>query len=377
MKKYIYGFPPSVEDSAFLDINEVDYETGRNTGNLAFCYAVWKQLGGLPTVRWLDQNHSFVLADNIGILTLANQLGRHADMGYFVEILKKHESKLVGIGLGAQANFGEVVELPLGTQEWVRLIQERSPSDNPNIGVRGEHTLSVLERYGLSEKAVVVGCPTLFMNQELKLGKRIALNWNKSPRRIAVTAGHPGWSGLWKLETSLAELLTSAHDYIVQSPTSMISLGRGIDHKQCDLDLENIRRYVRPDLSIDKFDEWRLNHAICFLSAPAWMEHLRRFDFVVGLRIHGVMLALQMGIPALCIVHDRRTEELCQTMMVPHVHVSLVRNGINKEKLIDLFKFDADAFDENRLILGKRYCNFLQSNKLEMVPYMRRFLSSF
>lgn len=374
MKAYIYGFPPSVEDAALLSINEVDYETGRNTGNLAFCFALWRQLGGLPAVRWEAENSNFFSRDSIGVLTLANQLGRHADMGYFVDILKKHESRLVGIGLGAEANFGEEVELPQGTQDWVRLIQDRSPSDVPNIGVRGEHTLSVLKRYGLSEKALILGCPTLFMSSEPRLGEKIASRWKKSPRRIAVTAGHPGWSGLWKLETSLADMLTSCHDYIVQSPSSMIALGRGIDHKLSDQDAEEIRRYVRPNLSLEEFEEWRLNHAIGFFSAPAWMEHLRRFDFVVGLRIHGVMLALQMGIPALCIAHDRRTKELCETMMVPHVDVSLVKNGVAKEQLIELFEFDADAFDENRIFLGKKYINFLKSNNLDAAPFLSSFI---
>lgn len=374
MKIYIYGFPPSIEDAAFLNIDEVDYETGRNTGNLAFCYAVWRQLGGLPTVRWEEDSSSFFSRDSIGVLTLANQLGRHADMGYFVDILKKNESRLVGIGLGAEANFDEKVELPQGTQEWVRLIQQRSPTDAPNIGVRGEHTLSVLKRYGLSEKAEVLGCPTLFLSSEARLGKKIASNWKKSPCRIAVTAGHPGWSGLWKLEASLADMLTSAHDYIIQSPVSMIALGRGLDHKLSLRDSEEIRAYVRPNLNIQEFEEWRLNHAIVFFSAPGWMEHLRRFDFVVGLRIHGVVLALQMGIPALCIAHDRRTKELCETMMIPHVDVNLVKNGVTKEQLIELFDFDADVFDENRILLGKKYIKFLQSNNLEVASFMSSYL---
>ena len=44
---------------------------------------------------------------------------------------------------------------------------------------------------------------------------------------------------------------------------------------------------------------------------------MRKFDFVVGPRFHGVMLAMQAGIPGGVIAHDSRTLELCQTMGIP------------------------------------------------------------
>ncbi len=217
----------------------------------------------------------------------------------------------------------------------------------------------------------MLGCPTLFLNESRNLGTLIKKNAEKSFKRIAVTAGHYKWKHLGKLESSLTSLLTHNHDYIIQSPMPMVSFGRGEVSNTYESDFTEIRDYCKPNMELNDFNEWRMDHAISFFSAPAWMEHLRRFDFVIGVRIHGVMLALQMGIPAVCIAHDSRTKELCETMMIPFIEASKVSNGVDKEQLHEMFKFNEKDFDENRIVLAKKYVGFLNDNKIPFVPYLR------
>lgn len=151
----------------------------------------------------------------------------------------------------------------------------------------------------------------------------------------------------------------------------MVTYGRGYDVDTSENDFVQMRNYCKPNMDLNEFNEWRIDHAMSFFSAPAWMEHLKRFDFVIGVRIHGVMLALQMGIPALCIAHDSRTKELCETMMVPFIEASKFSGGIDREKLHEIFKFNDKDFDENRRSLAKKYVNFLDGNKVPFVPYLR------
>lgn len=94
------------------------------------------------------------------------------------------------------------------------------------------------------------------------------------------------------------------------------------------------------------------------------MAHLREFDFAIGTRIHGVMLALQAGVPALCTAHDSRTLELCRLMMVPHVIASEVPRRLTPDALRDMFVFDATRFDDNRRFLCRVYVDFLRRNGL-------------
>lgn len=375
MKPFLLGLAPSVEDSGLLGTNEVYNLVGNNTGNLAFCFAINRLLGGgLDSRPWHATPEEIDSAGSTGVLTLANQLGPHADLGSIASNFQKLSCRLVGIGLGAQAdNMQQQVNIPEGTLKWVRAIQERSPTNAPNIAMRGEFSRRALERYGLADKAVALSCPTLFISSEVKLGAKIAERFNGAPRNIAVAAGHQLWKHLGRLEASLVQMMgPNRGAYICQSPLEMVQLGRGEANKLTQEQLDLCRNYALPDSTDEEFLKWSEQHAFSIFSAAAWLEFVRRFDFVIGTRIHGVMLALQAGIPGLCIAHDSRTKELCETMKVPHVMASEVIGGICRDDIPRLFKFDPDEFDANRKRLAGEYQKFFIDNNLVSSDYLPR-----
>lgn len=368
--QYIYGLSGSVDDFSFLNIDELSSRVGANTGNLAFCYAISKQLNNPPVKPWSTSESGLFKKENIAVLPLANQLGQHVDMGWKLKYLRKNESKLVGIGLGAQASADGQVVVPPGTREWVQEIQDRSPTSMPNISLRGEFTQSILKDMGMAEKTVVLGCPTLFISPDFKLGETIFKKWKSNGgERIAITAGHPAWTHLCNIEKSLIRIMGDGA-YIAQSPKSMIDLGRGREFNKKSIDFDKIKNYLMPNVDEKEFIDWQLRHAVSFFSAPVWMDYLKRFDFVVGTRIHGVMLALQSGIPAMCIVHDSRTRELCKTMRIPCVEAKTISSGFDKSELLKMFEFDPISFDLNRLNLLKKYVQFLENNKINYAKYL-------
>lgn len=372
-RPFLFGFSPSIDDSPLNDSTLAYKQVGDNTGNLAFCYAIDRMLGsGLPSALWHVQPSHLKTLGDIGILTLSNQLGPHANLGYLNENFKKLEINLVGMGLGAQAgNTQANVEIPQGTLDWVRIIQDKSISSKPNISVRGDFTYRVLEKYGLADKAVVLGCPTLFINPDKHLGKTITDRFSPKMELIAIAAGHQRWAHLARLEASLVKIVeNSSGSYICQSPLEMVRLGRGEAGNMAQEAIEECRRYCAPWMTDAEFTEWSRCNAYSFFSAPAWMEYLRRFDFVVGTRIHGVMLALQVGVPALCLAHDSRTVELCETMALPYVVAQKYAAGITKDDLPNLFRFDYEKFDNNRRFLAKKYIGFLQDNELTCSQYL-------
>lgn len=378
MKPFIFGFGPSVENSPLIDTQKAYGLVGDNTGNLAFCYAINALLGGGHNAAlWHTDISLLKKMGDVGVLTLANQLGKHVNLGYLNESFRKIDFPLVGIGLGAQASLNkEMIEVPEGTLEWIRIIQDRSPTNSPNIAVRGEYSFRVLENYGLADKAEITGCPTLFISPEKHLGRVISENFTSNPRRIAVAAGHQRWHHLAKLEASLVALSQSGNGaYICQSPLEMVKIGRG-DTSELSLESRNeCRHYIAPWMSDEEFIAWADRNAYSFFSASAWMDYLRKFDFVVGTRIHGVMLALQVGVPALCLAHDSRTEELCETMAVPYVKAQNYGQGITRDQLPSLFNFDPDHFDSNRKKLAKRFYEFLRKNNLPIAGYLDNLVS--
>lgn len=371
-KPFILGLSSRVEAPSLGTTEQLYKETG-NTGNLAFSFAISSHLNHPETtVPWGASPESISAAGGIGVIPAANQLGSHANMGKFAELLSRASAKIVIIGLGSQSNVGgKIPEISTGTLQWVKEIAHHAPSDSPNISLRGPFTKKVLDHYGFGEHAVVLGCPSLFINPDPELGRSIASR--KRPiRRIAVASGHQGWKHLSKIESSLTAMVTATGgSYVGQHAVEMVQLTRGEASSMEETALRACRDFACPQMSLDEFILWSERHGNVFWDVPSWMEHYRRFDFVIGARIHGVMLALQAGVPALCLVHDSRTLELCQTMMVPYVLAKDVSTGIARDDLLALFDFDAEAFDANRRKLAADYVDFLEKNCLIPASFLK------
>lgn len=370
---FILGLGRRLESGAMMTTSELYNGVGQNTGNIAFAEAIFQHLGGHSrAIGWHESPEAIDATGDIAVIPAANQFGAHADFGGLAAKFAQLKSKIVMIGLGAQTDLsGNIPEVPKGTIEWIKSIAARGKEGVPNIAVRGPVTKSILDYYGVGDSAVVIGCPSLLLNPNPHLGQTISAN-TRHFNRIAVPSGHPHWKHLGKIEASLARMVTITNgSYIGQSPEMMVRLCRGEPHLLSETDLRDCRDYAAPEMTLEEFQRWARVHGTIFFDVQSWLEHYRRYDIVVGTRIHGVMLALQAGIPGLCIAHDSRTLELCQTMMVPHVTAQEVSGGITRDQLTELFNFDADAFDANRRQIAARYIRFLEDNDITPATWLR------
>jgi polysaccharide pyruvyl transferase WcaK-like protein len=94
-------------------------------------------------------------------------------------------------------------------------------------------------------------------------------------------------------------------------------------------------------------------YATTFIDAASWMDAMRKFDFVVGPRFHGVMLGIQAGVPGAVIAHDSRTLELCQTMVIPVRDHKDIPDKFGIRDLRSMFPFDGAAYDQKRATLAR------------------------
>ncbi len=372
---FLLGARAPLVAAPFLGASELSASVGHNTGNLCFVHAIDQHLGGgLPRYRRGDAHAVLDAASGTAVLPCANHLGVHADLRGEAEHFARMRQPIVAIGLGAQSgpDLRRLPELAEGSLRWLRVLAEHAPSSAPNIAVRGEFTLRLLKHYGLAERAVELGCPTLFLNPRPDLGRLIARSADGPIRRVAVAAGHYLWKHMNRLEASLARIVERTHGaYVLQSPREMLMLYRQEIGELPAATLEALRLPIAPEAVGLDIADWYRRYAVAFFDVPAWMNFLRGFDFVVGARIHGVMLALQVGVPALCIAHDSRTLELCRTMAVPHVTLEQVVEGVDLDGLRRLFRFDPVAFDARRAELARRYERFLAGNGLTLAPGYR------
>lgn len=370
---FIFGLDSSIPNSSLLSTTSLYHATGQNTGNLAFHFALEKMIKtSQKSIGWKSDNSAIGDMKGTAILPLANQVGAHADYGWLADKVKNLPQSLVALGLGAQAGTArDIPDVAKGTIDWIKQMNEKSLPNVKNIGVRGHFTKRVLEHYGVADNAVVLGCPTLFLNPDKELGHKIAEKLKTPPQRVAVPSGHPKWCHLAKIEQCLASIVSETDgSYIGQSPFEMFKLTRGelsgLDKEQ----FQECKAYIMPFASDDYFTKWCSRHGNLFFDIPCWMEHYRKFDFIVGPRIHGAVLGLQVGIPSLCIVHDSRTLELCETLKVPYVMAGDLMKGFSLKELWNQVRFDAQVFTENRTILASKFCEFFQSNGINYSSYL-------
>lgn len=369
----VMGGNPYIMDYYRKNAQELFDQTGGNTGNLAFMFAAASHA---VNARFLPFNASAEEVRRQGdiiILPLANQLGRHTDLGSAADRLIEFNLPVLGLGLGAQADSRDAdITLTPGTEKWLRVIASLAPTGAPNLGVRGEYTKTQIARFGLGDSALVTGCPSNFINTNADIALSIAEGFRRKPRHVAVAAGIPFIPALAGLERDLADMVTlTGGAYIVQHGLQMLQLARGEFDSMPDEVLETCRAYIAPAQSKTEFTTWCRRHAYGFYDVRAWMDFVRRFDFVVGTRFHGAMLALQAGVPAACIAHDSRTQEMCETMGVPVRHHSEIRGGLTLNNLLDYFSFDAEAYIARRRQLCERYISIFDTAEVEIPKRLR------
>lgn len=381
MKAHLYGTSPYVPDAPFIDADELSRQSGGNTGNLMFCYAISRMIDtGTSSIPWGTDVAHLEPSANCLVMPLANQLGPHVDLARLAEKLRGINIPLVGVGLGAQGPIAGVTadSVPEGSWEWLRVLSSKAATDRPNISLRGQVTYNVIASKGLAEKCVVTGCPSNMINPSPTLGREINRRRANGLTRVVVTAGNPFLPQFKKLEQSLVSLLEQGDGmYVCQHPIDMLRLQRQEYGRVARETFHRYRHYIHPDLNDDSFMLWFRRWAHSFTSVPEWLAILNRYDVVVGTRIHGVMAGIQAGLPSLCLCIDSRTLELCQTMMVPHADANQFRDGITPDQIHDILRqWNWRSYDDNRQVLAQRFVQFFKDNGLNTIDGPRQILSA-
>ncbi len=340
---------------------------GGNNGNLAFVHGVRKCLGNAITrVGWGWTPEQVRLQADVLVVSCANQIGAHTDLGGWADALARIDLPIVLIGLGAQTtNYESDVEVPEGTRRFLEEVVKRRPGTGVNIAVRGEFTRSVLAELGVESEAI--GCPSLYISSDIALGASIAKrSAARAPERIAVAAGNPYHAGNAKVEAMMIELCNRHMGaYVVQHPDIVVALALeqvGEDNPK----LDNVASALGFNSNADCI-EWFRRNAYSFHESQSWMHFLRHYDAVLGARYHGVAFGVQAGIPGMTIHIDNRTRELSETTGIPSISVDEVETMSDEDLLVRVGWDEAQGvrFDQNRRERASWMSRFIHGNSLE------------
>lgn len=292
---------------------------GNNVGNLAFSFAAERllthpddQVTAAPTGPWFarpdEANRSF---DHV-VFPLANHfrssnlkaLERQADA------IERLTTRFTVLGVGAQADLdGNVPRQERDavdhlTRRFVRAVLERGPS----IGVRGDFTKEYLIGLGFDDSEVdVIGCPSMFLH-----GPELPL----------------------RLPTHVEDddpIAITISPYVRQmGPVLQTALRRNRNLTYIGQDINTLRLLMhgKPLSGNDPLLPLTPEHPVYApgrtvfpLNIPTWQEELRRQRFTFGSRIHGTIVSLVSGTPAVLLAHDSRTLELARHHDIPFVRL--------------------------------------------------------
>ena len=303
---------------------------GNNVGNLVFAQSAYRLLS-TSSAEIVPNRLAKLSAEEVNenydvlVVPLANAFRASFvnELKTMAALFEKLTIPVVVLGVGAQGTVaGKVDESGLDpvVSRFVRAVLERSPS----IGVRGEVTASYLAKLGFGAEHVdVIGCPSMFMNgPDLSVTRKvdaltkysnISLNISPYLRRMGpISIDHAN---------RYPNLLYTAQDHIT---LGLMLNGTYVPKNPAP---EGVPASLEHPLIRD-------NRVRFCLDPKTWMEHLSRFDFSFGSRIHGNICAILAGTPPLVLPHDSRTLELADYHEIPR---RVLNNAIGRADAARLY----------------------------------------
>lgn len=338
-------------------------QSGQNYGNLLIGHGVRSVLepGSLINREDLASPEEANERCRQVVIPAANFLWKDFDFGYMLNFLEKTRLPVTMIGVGAQTN-DRTTSSPIhpNTLRLMKLVSERSAQ----IGVRGYYTAEVLAANGIHNVAVI-GCPSLYSqrtptirveSERLANIQHLAINLS---RRVNRHSFHP--DRMQALENKvLALALGKDSTFIAQD--ELDELESAAKNTACPAQVAGYFGETDPVVVSDYFK----GHTRYFADIEAWSNFIRTQDASIGTRFHGNLIALINGVPALMIIHDSRTMEMCTLMGIPSIHVSEIGlETMTVELLAERFASASFAqFESSYQALYRRYHTFLSLNGL-------------
>lgn len=255
------------------------------------------------------------------IIRGSNYLSADLDLSDAVPLVRRLRGPVVPIGLAAQAaRFGKL-DLHPGSVAFWREVAGKCAS----LGVRGAYTAEVLASIGI-HNVRIIGCPSFYRSLQPELTLRTA---DPATARIGITlnkylAGPYASSRMKTIRLQRGLIAAAArrpgsHVFsqgereesllpLVPAPERAALLARILDAFQ-------LREDAAAAALLDQ-------HMSAHRDVDDWAADLAaRCDFMVGFRVHGTVMALQQGIPAIYVTYDTRIRELAALYRVPSLDV--------------------------------------------------------
>ena len=315
-----------------------------NTGNSYISYSLIKELCGrykcVPQIKSIydydfsnsDRDADFINGNCTHVfLILQDQIRIAESYGYqlpyekIISFLKKIKKPVVIVGCGANcltgfdANFYK--KLPYGLVCFLKELATLTEC----IGVRGDFSHEILDKLGV-HNVETIGCPSFF---------------EMGPDRIVRKRG--------------CEKIAGSYDCCRNTRGRFVGFLQ--DVQPAEVAVARAITFGGGCLS-GEFCDWQVvskRKCRMYSSIQEWKNELSKYDFYVGTRLHGGILAINSGVPSVNMNSDSRAREMCEYLCIPYCPELSHTNNIN-----ELFNMcDVSRMNESYRDKYSRYWHFL------------------
>mgnify|MGYP000060588445 CR=1 FL=1 len=372
MKKIgILGSRGIVSNASFLNTADFLSSFGMNTGNLLFQYAVFNSIKDEKLIVGEDIPWDASVVRNkcrILIVPSANFIREDFDLTDYVAFLESCDLPVLFLGLGVQADSYSHLKLKLHPS--IHRLMALISDQNIGVGVRGEFTANFLNKHGVKNISII-GCPSNFINPDMDLHNKLLSKW-KSDAFIITTTGDEPWPKDNNKQIAERKVFAIAYDsggvYVQQSVAPFVEMLR-MNNPYAKSNVRQelprlLQEAIAPNLEFNEFKKFFATSVRIYISVEQWLEEMSKFDFSIGLRLHGNMVSHQVACPSVWVTHDARTKELTETMALPNLSVE---DFIKLDGLPDVKNFVDPNYQEygrRRILLRDRYVSLLGNSNV-------------
>ena len=319
----------------FSSVENAFVSVAMNTGNLVFEKALQKNLNVqiMPFKKY--QTEQDKMRNQKVITTDLIWINENSDFDYLYRMLSEMKYQtFVPISVGIQSKkYNYDFKLNKSVLKVLSAIQERAV-----IGVRGEYTADILEKNGI-KNIEIIGCPSLYYwhDENHTIQKKEEL-----PQRVVANF------------RTFYELLDKNEKHFL---SYCANHGFGfIEQTKHDLKYENVL-----DAAYFKYvSKWLSAKKQLFFDIEKWTNYTKQFQFSIGARFHGNVVALWNYVPALFLVPDARVEEMVRYFNLPYIKME----EFDEHKPLSYYYELADYTEFNKGYRAKyrTYMEFLKRN---------------
>lgn len=363
MRVGLISIERTIENIESIPWQDLSVRIGLNTGNLMFTEAMHRLLDAQIVRIGFNFQPSLVNESiDVVVIPAANWLSQNAEWDWLTERLEKLHMPVIVIGLGLQAANGDIDQIHISDSA-LRLAKFLSRSA-PNISVRGDTTRKWLNKNGIMN-VVVTGCPSTYMNifeqslapadgEIIFQGTRYGISQkfaehpsiNQQMFRFAAMYDQPI---IYQSEVEEMRILTYGETVTCFDSNTRAGL-RCLYGLQSDNELDSfVRRKGR-----------------VFYDLNQWSLFVSKAKCIVGTRLHGAILALGSGRPAILVPHDSRTAEVAAFAGIQTLDGQILFNAGSLSDILSFFDIDnLDRYRDIRSLNQRVFVDFLNDSGLK------------